>query len=343
MIDVSKEEFLALARKVPLQNATTRALAKSGIELLVRRDDLIDNHLSGNKAYKLFYYLKTARAQGHTRLLSFGGAFSNHLYALAMAGATYGFETHGIVRGERPSRLSPTLKDVSDVGMKLHFIDRDSYRACTRSGADIAELPEPLRTQIGNCYVIPEGGAGVLGAAGMMLAGHALSEELEGRPAHVCIACGTGTSLAGLAAGLKVATPTNLAVVGFSVLKGDGGLGTTIARTYRDLIDQFSDKSELAPGSSKVDSSAANWRLISGFHAGGYGKKHPEFLQRFWLDFEQQTGIPLDPVYTVKMLWGIHSLAAQGYWPKGSQVVAVHTGGLQGRRGFSATLDSLTT
>jgi 1-aminocyclopropane-1-carboxylate deaminase len=149
----------------------------------------------------------------------------------------------------------------------------------------------------------------------MQLLGRALEQQLKGDYTAVCMACGTGTSLAGLAAGIG---DTKLAL-GFSVLKGEGGLGDSISTTYRQICD------------SGVD---ANWRLITGFHAGGYGKKHPEYLTQFWQDFERRSGIPLDPVYTLKLFWGIDSLARQGYWPRGSRIVAIHSGGLQGRRGF---------
>ncbi|PUA30810.1 MAG: hypothetical protein B0W54_02660 [Cellvibrio sp. 79] len=306
-----------------MQNATTTTLAKYGVELLVRRDDLIDAGLSGNKAYKLFYNLRAARDAGHSRLLSFGGAYSNHLHALAMAGVRYGFSTLGVIRGERPQHLSPTLKDAEQAGMQLIFISREEYqhKAFTR-------LLEEWNSQFGDFYLIPEGGAGLLGARGMTLTGRALEAQLKGDYTAVCVACGTGTSLAGLAVGLTAAGRNDKPALGFSVLKGDGDLGTGIAETYRQLCAK---NNEL--GDDRWQN-AANWRLISGFHAGGYGKKHPSHLFDFWRTFEQETGIPLDPMYTLKMMWGIHCLARQGYWSRGARIVAIHSGGLQGRRGF---------
>jgi 1-aminocyclopropane-1-carboxylate deaminase len=306
----SADELLDVAGRVPVQRVGLKTLTDAGIELVVHRDDLIDPELSGNKFYKLFFNLRNAREQGFTRLLSFGGAYSNHLYALAAAGHRYGFSTVGVVRGERPAQLSPTLWDAEAWGMQLVFISRTDYRNKSEP-----ELLAELQSRYGEFYLIPEGGANLAGARGMQLLGQALEQQLKGDYTAVCMACGTGTSVAGLAAGID---STKLAV-GFSVLKGEGGLGDAVATTYHQLC---------------VSKTTANWRLITGFHAGGYGKKHPEYLSQFWQSFERNSGIPLDPVYTVKMFWGINFLAQQGYWPRGSRIVAIHSGGLQGRRGF---------
>lgn len=317
-VDLSEVDLLSVASKVPVQRVEHKTFADAGIELLVRRDDLIDPELSGNKFYKLFFNLSIAREQGFIRLLSFGGAYSNHLHALAAAGKRYGFSTIGVVRGERPVQLSPTLSDAEAWGMKLIFISRADYRDKSDQ-----ELFAELRLRHGEFYLIPEGGANLQGAQGMQLLGQALEQQLKGDYTAVCIACGTGTSLAGLAAGID----STKSALGFSVLKGEGGLGDAISTTYRQL---------------RASDAIANWRLITGFHAGGYGKKHPEYLSQFWQDFERNNGIPLDPVYTVKMCWGISSLAQQGYWPRGSRIVAIHSGGLQGRRGFACpSVDSL--
>ena len=316
MLIESVDKFLSLnlldlASKVPLQQVETKTFTDAGIELLVRRDDLIDPTLSGNKFYKLFFNLWDAHAQGLNRLLSFGGAYSNHLHALAAAGNRYGFSTLGVVRGERPAQLSPTLLDAEAWGMKLIFIGRTEYRDKSEP-----ELIAALKARYREFYLIPEGGANLAGAQGMQQLGQSLERQLKGDYTAVCIACGTGTSLAGLAAGVDASKPA----LGFSVLKGGGSLGGDVAALYNQLCPALV---------------AANWRLISGFHAGGYGKKHPEYLMRFWQDFERESGIPLDPVYTVKMFWGIHVLVRQGYWPRGSRIVAIHSGGLQGRRGFA--------
>lgn len=308
--ELLKVDLLSVACKVPVQRVEHKVFTDAGIDVVVRRDDLIDPQLSGNKFYKLFFNLRAAREQGFTRLLSFGGAYSNHLHALAAAGNRYGFNTLGVVRGERPAQLSPTLGDAEAWGMQLVFISRADYQHKSEP-----ELLAELQSRYGGFYLIPEGGANLAGARGMQLLGHALEQQLKGDYTAVCMACGTGTSVAGLAAGID---STKLAL-GFSVLKGEGGLGDVISTTYRQLC---------------ASDTTANWRLISGFHAGGYGKKHPEYLTQFWQNFERTSGILLDPVYTLKLFWGIDSLARQGYWPPGSRIVAIHSGGLQGRRGF---------
>lgn len=309
-VDLLNVDLLALAGRVPLQRAEFKPFTEAGIEVLIRRDDMVDADLSGNKFYKLFFNLRVAHEQGFTRLVSFGGAYSNHLHALAAAGSRYGFNTLGVVRGERPAQLSPTLRDAEAWGMQLVFISRAQYQH-----KDEPDLLAAIKSRYGNCYFIPEGGGNLTGARGMQVLGHAIEHQLQGDYTAACVAVGTGTSLAGLAAGIGQNKPA----IGLSVLKGEGGLGESISTTYRQLKDSHS---------------ADNWRLISGFHAGGYGKKHPDYLTQFWQEFERACGIPLDPIYTVKLFWGISLLAQQGYWPRGSRIVALHSGGLQGRRGF---------
>lgn len=345
-IVLCEDELRQRALAIPLQPFKSALLAKAGIELWVRRDDLIDEHLAGNKFYKLFYNLLDAQAQGYRQVLSFGGAYSNHLHALAAAGQRYGYATIGIVRGERPAVLSPTLQDAEAWGMRLVFVSREWYRRLQQpplegwsEAADIAEWKVGLMQDLGAAYWIPEGGSNLLGARGMKVLGEAIEQQLQGDYSAVCIACGTGTSLAGVAAGIAPHKPA----IGFSVLKGDtgdGGLGATVAAGFSRLMSLSKpeqtalDELERQEYRTRRESLAANWRVISGFHAGGYGKKHPDYLYRFWQDVEQEAGIALDPIYTLKLLWGITGMAQQGYWPKGARLVAVHTGGLQGRRGF---------
>lgn len=323
MLIDSAQQLLDAACQVPIQNATTRLLAKAGVELLVRRDDQLDSLLSGNKFYKLFFNLQAAHAQGIKRVISFGGPYSNHLHALAAAARRYNFEAIGVVRGDRPECLSPTLIDAEAWGMKLVFVGRGDYDRKTEQ-----EWLASLQSCYGELYLIPEGGANLAGVQGMTLLGHALEQQSGGDYTAACIAVGTGTSLAGLAAGIN---PLKIAL-GFSVLKGTGDLGAAVNAGYRQV-----SALPIAGRQSTEDSHlhhAANWRLISGFHGGGYAKKPAPNLFQFWQDFERETGIPLDPVYTLKMFWGISCLAQQGYWARGSRLIAIHSGGLQGRRGF---------
>lgn len=309
------------ASSVPIDEVPWSILSRKGIQLFVRRDDLIDQHQSGNKLYKLFYNLAQAKQQGFTQVLSYGGAYSNHLYALAAAGHEAGMDTIGIVRGERPapSQLSPTLRDAEAWGMRLCFVARADYRSVDQ------ELLVQWRATYGDFYAIPEGGANDQGVTGATVIGWAIEKHLSGNYDYVCVPCGTGSTLAGIA----YALPADKIALGFSVLKGEGHLGESISRAYKGCLRRQT-------GAGYEQPRAENWRLITGYHAGGYARKLPAVLTQFWREFEAETGILLDPVYSLKMFWGIAQLARQGYWRAGTRIVAVHTGGLQGRRGFES-------
>lgn len=295
---------------MPKQVLSLPWLTEAGIELCVRRDDLLDTELSGNKFYKLFFNLESAKQQGFSRVLTFGGAWSNHLHATAAAGRRLGFETIGLVRGEESLPLNPCLQDAKNNGMRLVYLSRSDYQR--KQDADfLADLAGRYQA-----YVIPEGGANLEGARGMYYLGQAIEKDTFDA---ICIACGTGTSLAGVAAGVLGSTP----VYGFSVLKGPGDMAAKVRDFYQTLCDEY-------PKSSKLE----NWRLIAGFHAGGYGKKLPAYLDAFGQEFEKKTDILLDPIYTLKLFWGIRSLVEQRFWSRGSKLLVIHTGGLQGRRGF---------
>ena len=313
---ISEDEFISRSRRVPLQQLSWGLAQKCGIEILIRRDDLIDKHLSGNKFYKLFYNLHAAKHLGHKQLLTFGGAYSNHLHSLAAAAKLYGFSAIGVIRGERPKQLSQTLLDAESWGMTLEFISR----------ADYGEKSSPiLLTQLaarhGDFYEIPEGGANSLGVKGAKVLGESIQQQTSLNHTSVCLACGTGNTLAGVAAGLAegvAAAKINGQAIGFSVLKGVGDLGTQIINQQQSIAR-----------------ATANWRVISGYHGGGYGKKLPAYLRQFLHEFEQENRLQLDPVYTLKMFWGVAQLMLLNYWPRGSRLILIHTGGLQGRRGFS--------
>jgi 1-aminocyclopropane-1-carboxylate deaminase len=313
---LSEDEFLHRASQVPLEKLSWDLTKRKGIEVFIRRDDLIDMHLSGNKFYKLFYNLHAAKNSGYRKILSFGGAHSNHIYALAMAARQYGFNTVGVIRGERPPQLSLTLRDAESSGMKLHFISRTDY-----SEKKSQELIEGLKTIYGDFFQIPEGGANSYGVMGARALGTAICRQLKDDYTSICIAAGTASTLAGLAAGVamhdRYATSRDKTVIGFSVLNGSGDLSSEIINHQRG-----------------IEIETNNWRLISGFHCGGYAKKLPDYLHEFMNAFETMANLQLDPVYTVKMCWGVTQLIAQDYWPRGSKIILVHTGGLQGRRGF---------
>ncbi|UTF60718.1 1-aminocyclopropane-1-carboxylate deaminase/D-cysteine desulfhydrase [Gilvimarinus sp. DA14] len=299
----SETELLRRALQVPYHRLELPACDKGGVEVLLRRDDLIDPHASGNKFYKLFYNLKAAQRAGATRLVTAGGAWSNHLYALAHTARNAGFLSRALVRGERPGKLSQTLQDAERVGMELVFVSRDHYRSICQQG------PNDLGA---GDYYIPEGGANGAGEKGAAVLGQAIGAKLgSSRPEFVCMAVGTGGTLKGVAQAL----PPSISCVGVSVLKAPAG-SSAIGRAM----------------------GAGNWRLLWGFAGNGYGRALPEPMVKFWRDFELKHQIPLDPVYTVKALYAVESLAAQGYWPRNSRIIVVHSGGLQGRRGFAAQI-----
>ncbi len=311
---LSEDEFLTRAHKIRLEEVSWSFAQKKGIRIFFRRDDLIDDYLSGNKFYKLFYNLHAAKKLGYQQLLTYGGAYSNHIYATAMAAKLYGFQSIGVIRGERPKVLSATLLDAESAGMKLHFVPRSEYR-----NKSSLEVGEQLKGLHGDFFEIPEGGANVYGTMGTQIIGSALSQELKADYTSICVAVGTGNTLAGISAGLGQAEgfAASANVVGFSVLKGSGDLSEQILHHQHTL--------NVATG---------NWRLISGYHCGGYAKKLPAYLNGFMHELERSINIQLDPVYTVKMCWGVEQLMALDYWPRGSRIILIHTGGLQGRRGF---------
>ena len=311
---LSEDEFLTRAHKIRLEEVSLPLAQQKGIKVFFRRDDLIDDSLSGNKFYKLFYNLHAAKKEDQ-QLLTFGGAHSNHIYATAMAAKLYGFKAIGVIRGERPKVLSATLLDAESAGMKLHFVSRSAY-----GNKNSPEFGEELKKLYGDFFEIPEGGANAWGVKGTQVIGSALRHELKGDYTSICLAVGTGNTLAGISAGLSHANEPIVSanVVGFSVLKGSGDLGKQI------LNHQHT-----------INSTTGNWRLVSGYHCGGYASKLPAYLSSFMREFEHNINIQLDPVYTVKMCWGVTQLMALDYWPRDSRIILIHTGGLQGRRGFS--------
>ncbi|MEW1722230.1 pyridoxal-phosphate dependent enzyme [Streptomyces sp. NPDC093109] len=285
----------------PLRPVEDERFARHGVRLLLKRDDLIHPELPGNKWRKLAPNLRTAAEAGRRTLLTFGGAYSNHLRATAAAGRLLGFATVGVVRGDelagRP--LNPSLAQCAADGMRLLFVDRTAYRrraepsevAALLAGADLA--PDSV-------YVIPEGGSNALAVRGCT----ALGRELRGAAETVAIACGTGGTLAGLAAGLG----TDGRALGFPVLRG-GFLDAGI----RDL-----QRAAFA-------GPAGEWRLEDRFHFGGFARV-PTELDAFAADFEERHGLAVERLYVAKMLYGLTTLAAEGAFPPGTAVAAVITG-----------------
>ncbi|MEU2393097.1 pyridoxal-phosphate dependent enzyme [Streptomyces sp. NPDC007369] len=283
----------------PVREVRDERFERHGVRLLLKRDDLVHPELPGNKWRKLAPNLRAAVDGGYRGLVTFGGAYSNHLLAAAAAGRLLGLATTGIVRGDelagRP--LNPTLARCAADGMRLHFVARSAYR---RKGE-----PEVARQLIAGAgaagaYPVPEGGSNVLALEGCA----GLGRELHGVSDVVAVACGTGGTLAGLAAGLA---PGQRAL-GVPVLAGG-----FLAAEIRSLQEQA------------FGGPAGDWSLAEGFDHGGYARV-PAALEAFAADFEDRHGLPVERIYVAKLLWALAELAAAGAFPAGSAVTAVVTG-----------------
>ncbi len=287
----------------PLQELSSSFLDQAGIHLLVKRDDLLHPEFGGNKWRKLRYNLQAASNQNVKTLLTFGGAWSNHIYATAAAGKYFGFNTIGLIRGEKHSPLNPTLQFATRSGMQLDYIDRQTYRIKGEKS-----FLARLQKQYGEFYLIPEGGSNLLALNGCK----EMVDEIDNRFDVICCASGTGATLAGFITGLR---PEQKAI-GFSALKGGNFLN-----------------SEVAGFLSQAHCHHTNWHIETGYHFGGYAKTNTTLFQ-FMQAFENEYAIPLDCVYTAKMFYGLFDLIKAGYFSAGSVIIAVHTGGLQGNAGF---------
>ncbi|MEB3218651.1 MAG: pyridoxal-phosphate dependent enzyme [Nostocales cyanobacterium 94392] len=298
----------------PLQLIQDELLAKHRIGLFIKRDDLIHPQVSGNKWRKLKYNLQAAQEQQQTRLLTFGGAYSNHIAATAAAGKMFGFETIGVIRGELIKPLNPTLSLAQQQGMRLIFVERKAYRA------EKAELATRLQLELGECYVIPEGGSNALAVKGCTEIVEEVREQLNGKlPDYFCVSCGTGGTAAGLVTGL-----TGISILKvFSVLKGD-----FIQDEINRLIWEY------------VGKKYQNWQFVNDYHFGGYTKWNHElidFINHFYAKF----CIQIDPIYTGKLFYGVWDEIKKGRFEDGSTIVVIHTGGLQGIAGFNQRFGKL--
>ncbi|MEM1155583.1 MAG: pyridoxal-phosphate dependent enzyme [Pseudomonadota bacterium] len=283
----------------------------SAVSLL--RLDQMGGAAPGNKSFKLIANWQQAEALGLERLVSFGGSWSNHLHALAALGAEQGFATVGIVRDAHSD--TEMLKDVRRFGMEVVKVSRGEYRRRYEPAYidDIARRFEP-------CMMVPEGGANAAGVAGCAAVADLIKQYAPGID-HIALSVGTGTTLAGLVAGLG----KEYHVTGVSALKGALDLESKIAA----LLQKVSTRKR------------ARWQILHDGHCGGFAKVSAD-LKRFILAFEDVQGVPLEPVYTGKLMYAIHQQLAAGAWPIVEPVLAVHTGGLQGRRGYPWLNSSLT-
>lgn len=276
----------------------------NSISLHIKREDLIHPIVSGNKFRKLKYNLIQAKVENKETLLTFGGAFSNHIAAVAFAGKEQGFKTIGIIRGnELREKISenPTLQFAQDCGMQFEFVSREEYRHKTEAG-----FLEKLKHEFGDFYLVPEGGTNELAIKGCE---EILTKE-DAQFDFVCCAVGTGGTISGI---INSILP-HQKVLGFPALKGD---------FLNNEIRNFAQNE--------------NWELISDYHFGGYGKVNPELIA-FINQFYKDNKVPLDPIYTAKMVFGVMDLIEKNYFPENSKILLIHTGGIQGIAGMNLKL-----
>jgi 1-aminocyclopropane-1-carboxylate deaminase len=278
-------------------------IQEQGIELWLKRDDLLHPIISGNKWRKLKYILEHALSLNIHTITSMGGAYSNHLHALAYVGKALQVSTKAKIRGEQPAVLNPSLQDMVNWGMQLEFLSRTDYRKLRNYQRHDA-LPE-LQTDE---YWLPEGGAMPLALKGVA----ELISEFDMDYDVVCVPCGTATTLAGVISAL----PVNKQALGFAALKGASFLYDDVRQILKNTPCHNND-----------------WSIQLDYHFGGFAKVKPD-LCSFMQKFEQTHDIKLEPVYTGKMLYGLYDLIRQGHFNAGQRIIAVHTGGLQGNRGF---------
>lgn len=279
-------------------------LDKKGVTFFVKREDTNYPLISGNKYRKLKYNIKEAKRQSLTTLLTFGGAYSNHIAATAYVGKEYNFKTIGIIRGEELAakwEANPTLKLAQKYGMHFHFVSRKIYRE-----KETPNFLHKLQKEHGLFYLIPEGGTNELAVKGC----REILKDTDTNFDIICACVGTGGTLAGL---INSAKP-NQTVIGFPVLKGD---------FLKNDIRKFALNE--------------NWELIHNYHFGGYAK-FTVALVNFVNDFKVKTGIPLEPIYTGKLFYGLLDLITKDYFKRGTRILAIHSGGLQGIFGMNLVL-----
>lgn len=273
------------------------------VKLFIKRIDLIHPQISGNKWYKLKYNLLYAQSMGVKTILTFGGAYSNHIYATAAAGNILGINTIGIIRGEEHLPLNSTLSFASEKGMRIVYKDRQKF-----TEIHTGLYYEDIKNEFGNVYLLPEGGSNELAVKGCAEIVHKIGVDFD----FLCAPCGTGATTAGLIAG----TNSNKSIIGFSALKGEF-LNDYVSNLLLKSTGEYFD----------------NWSINTDYHFGGYAKLKPDLIE-FTKEFYRTYNIQLDYIYTAKMMYGLFDLIKKGYFDSNKTIISLHTGGLQGNEGM---------
>lgn len=280
----------------------------------IKRDDLIHPEISGNKFRKLKYNLIKASDAGANTLLTFGGPYSNHIAAVAVAADNYGFESIGIIRGENFKTKSHTILEAEKLGMKMIYVPISEFdQRYNYNYHDQIKLEFPL------VHIINEGGANYEGLMGTM----EVMKEVEKEYDYVCCACGTGTT----AAGILISKPAKTKLLVFGVFKSNEGISSMISERINLLYND----------PQIVNETMKDLQVVDATPGLGYAKVNDE-LKNFAIEFYKQTRIPLDLIYTAKMMKGLHRLIQEGFFKKGDSVLVYHSGGLQGNKGFDFQL-----
>jgi 1-aminocyclopropane-1-carboxylate deaminase len=292
-----------------IQKISFSEIENCGISIFIKREDELHPFISGNKYRKLKYNLEEAAHLKKDTLLTFGGAYSNHIAAIAAAGNEHHFKTIGVIRGdeladnlEEVLKKNPTLKFASERNMQFHFVTRRNYRNKTTP-----EFINNLKEKFGDFYLIPEGGTNKFAVKGC----EEILVEADNQFDVICSSVGTGGTISGL---INVAKK-HQKIIGFPALKGD---------FLQYEISKYVKRSD-------------NWSLNTNYHFGGYAKVSEELIT-FINKFKKETKIPLDPIYTGKMIFGLVDLIKKDYFKKGTKILAIHTGGLQGIDGMNMVL-----
>ena len=290
----------------PLQKIELPIFKEKEVNVYVKRDDLMHPEVSGNKWRKLKLNIDTFQKGNYQSIITFGGAYSNHILATAKAGYDFNIPTIGIIRGEETLPLNPTLKRAQELGMQLEYISRSVYR-----NKHTPEFLSNLQERHPKAYIIPEGGANLLGLLGCKKIVEEISLDFD----YVLTDCGTGATLGGIA----LALAPHQKAIGIPVLKQGEFILNEVKENYKQL------------GLSNI-----NWNSIlleTQYHFGGYAK-HTQELIEFMRWFYTNTEIKTDPIYTGKLFYALVDLIQKDYFPTNSTIITVHTGGLQGIEGF---------